>query len=36
MLNKTIDEEPVCMKILITKGKMLPFSIHNVRIYNFS
>jgi hypothetical protein len=42
MLNKTIDDEPVCVCVcvyvlrnLITKDKILPFSNYNVRIYNF-
>jgi hypothetical protein len=39
MLNKTIDDEPVCvcayvLRILITKDKILSFSNYNVRIYN--
>jgi hypothetical protein len=37
MLNKTIDDEPVCvcvLRIQITKYKILPFSNYNVRIYN--
>jgi hypothetical protein len=36
MSNKTIDDEPVCvcvLLILITKDKILPFSNYNVRIY---
>jgi hypothetical protein len=36
MLNKTIDDEPVCeLRILITKDKILRFSNYNVRKYNF-
>jgi hypothetical protein len=37
MLNKTIDDKPVCVCvwIVITKDKILPFSNYNVRIYNF-
>jgi hypothetical protein len=40
MLDKTIDDEPVCvclcvLRILITKDKILPFPNYNVRIYEF-
>jgi hypothetical protein len=42
MLGKTMDDEPVCvcvcvcvLGILITKGKLLPLSNYNLRIYNF-
>jgi hypothetical protein len=40
MLNKTIDDEPVCvcvcvLRILTTKDKILYFSNYNVRIYSF-
>jgi hypothetical protein len=41
MLNKTIDDEPVCvyilyiLGILITKDKILPFSKYNVQMYNY-
>jgi hypothetical protein len=37
MLNKTVDNEPVCvcvLQILIMKDKILPFSNYNMRIYN--
>jgi hypothetical protein len=41
MLEKTVDDEGVCvcvvctLRILITKGKLLPFPNYNVQIYNF-
>jgi hypothetical protein len=40
ILNKTIDDEPVSVRVcvlqsLITKDKILPFSNYNMRIYNF-
>jgi hypothetical protein len=40
MLDKNIDDEPVCvcvcvLRILITKDKILPFSNYNVEIQNF-
>jgi hypothetical protein len=42
VLNKTIDDEPMCvyvcvcvLRILMTKDKVLPFSNYNVLICNF-
>jgi hypothetical protein len=38
MLNKTVDDEPVCvcvLRILIMKDKILHFANYNVRIFNF-
>jgi hypothetical protein len=37
VLDKTIDDEPVCvcvLRILITKDKILSFSNYNVRIWH--
>jgi hypothetical protein len=42
MLNKTVDDEPVCvcvcvcvLQILIMKNKLLPLSNYDMQIYNF-